>query len=331
LQDVLDDPRVDVVHVCTPNALHFAQARAVLEQGKHLICEKPLTTTAAEAAELVRLAEAAGVVAGVAYCYRYYPLLQQARHLISSGALGRVHHVRGLYLADELLHGDYLYYRFAPEMAGHSLAMGDVGIHWCDLAEHVTGQRIVELLADVQAVVPERVWQSDAPGAGPAPASAPAGAQSWRVPVTTEDCLSLLLRFDGGAHGVLSVSQVSPGYKNWIDLSVDGLEAGLDWNQEQPNTLAVRHLAPAWELIPKDPLLLAPAAATMARLPGGHPEGYADAFRNLIGSIYEAITRVRRGEAPGDGYPTLADGHRSIMLVEATLRSARERRWVTIP
>lgn len=330
LEQALDDVRVDVVHVCTPNALHYPIARAALERGKHLVCEKPLTTSPPEAAELQRLAEARGLVGGVAYCYRYYPLVRQAKHLVAAGALGPVHHVRGLYLADELLHREYLYYRFAPEIAGPSLTMADIGIHWCDLAEYVVGQRITELLADVQTVVPERVWRREAQGAGP-----PSGARmrddgSGLVTVSGEDCLSLLVRLDGGARGTLTASQVSAGYKNWIALSIDGGRGGLEWNQEQPNTLTIRRREPSSEVLPKDPAVLAPEAASLAHFPGGHPEGYPDAFRNLIASIYAAIARARDGKAPGGDHPTLDDGCRSVALVEAVLRSARERRWVSI-
>ena len=325
LGDVLDDPDVDVVHICTPNALHYPMARAVLERGKHLVCEKPLATDAAQAAELVHLAADAGVVAAVAYCYRYYPLVAQARYLVASGTLGTVHHVRGLYLTDELLHDDYLHYRFAPEVAGSSLAMADVGVHWADLVEHVMGQRIVELLADQQTVVSRRVWRRDAPGAGPRPAAARVDEVTHPMAVQGEDCVSLLLRFDGGARGNLVVSQVSAGYKNWLTFSIDGGAAGLEWNQEQPNTLTIRRRAPAWDVVPKDPTLLAPEAAALARAPGGHPEGYLDAFRNLIGCIYDAI------HGGASDYPTLAEGWRGVALVEATLRSARERRWVAMP
>src|SRR5581483_4229079 len=260
LDDVLADPSVDVVHVCTPNALHYALARAVLEHGKHLVCEKPLTTTLAEAQELVDLAQSRALVAGVAYCYRYYPLVRQARQLSADGALGAVHHVRGLYLADELLHDDYLYYRFAPEIAGPSLTMADVGSHWCGLAEHVTGQRIVELLADAQTVVSQRVWRRETPGAGPPPAATQPGDDSRVVAVDGEDCLSLLLRFDGGVRGSLTASQVSAGHKNCIALSIDGARGGLEWNQEQPNTLTIRRTA-SWEVLPKDPTLLGVEAA----------------------------------------------------------------------
>lgn len=329
LDDALDDPDVDVVHVCTPNSSHYPAARAALERGKHLLCEKPLTITTEQAEELVRLAAERGLVAGVAYCYRYYPLVRQARHLIASGALGRVHHLRGLYLADELLHDAYLYYRFAPKIAGPSLTMADIGVHWCDLAEYVTGQHIVELLADAQTVLPERVWRRAAPGAGPPPAGAQPDDAAHTVAVEGEDSVSLLLRFDGGARGTLTASQVSAGHKNWLTLSLDAAQGGLEWNQEQPNTLTVRRVA-GREVLPKDPTLLAAEAAALARLPGGHPEGYADAFRNLIESIYAAIARHRAGVAPGQEYPTLTDGYRGVALVEATLRSARERRWVSV-
>jgi predicted dehydrogenase len=301
----------------------------VLEHGKHLVCEKPLTTDSAQAAALVQLAGAHGVVAGVAYCYRYFPLVFQARHLVASGALGPVHQVRGLYLADELLHDQYFHYRFAPEIAGPSLAMADIGVHWCDLAEFVTGQRIVEVFADAHTVKAHREWHRGAPGAGPLPASGTGNDDSRLVPIAMEDCLSLLVHFDGGARGTLTVSQVSAGHKNWLTISVDGAAAGVDWNQEQPNTLSIRRQLTASEVLIKDPLLLAPDAARLARFPGGHPEGYPDAFRQCIASIYAAIDGS--GEASAAPYPTLADGLRGVVMVESVLQSAAERRWVVIP
>jgi predicted dehydrogenase len=252
------------------------------------------------------------------------------RDLVAGGAIGPVHHLRGLYLADELLHDAYFRYRFAPEIAGPSLAMADVGIHWCDLAEYVGGRRIVSVLADAQTVIPTRQWRRGAPGAGPPPSGAAAGDASFPMAVDSEDCLSLLLRFEGGARGALTVSQVSAGYKNWIALSVDGAIGGLDWNQEQPNTLSVRRRAPAWELVPKDPTLLGPDAAALTHAPGGHPEGYLDAFRNLIAGVYSAIDHVRRGEPAGSDYPTLEAGLHGVTLVEAVLTSAREERWVQV-
>jgi predicted dehydrogenase len=325
LGDVLGDPAIDVVHVCTPNALHYGMARAVLEHRKHLVCEKPLTTIATEAMELVKLAESMGVVAGVAYCYRYYPLVAQAQHLVAGGTLGAVHQIRGAYLADELLHDDYLYYRFDPAIAGPSLSMFDIGVHWCDLAEHVLGRCIVKVLADMQTVIPTRIWRSDTPGAGPRPA----GANSeGAVPVQGEDCLTLLAQFEGGVRGNLVVSQVSAGFKNWLTLSIDGAEAGLDWNQEQPNTLTIRRRSPAWEVVQRDPAILAPEAAALAHTPAGHPEGYLDAFYNLVSVIYRAIGNGH--PAATAAYPTLADGAHGIAIAEAAMQSAREGRWTSV-
>ncbi len=331
LEQALNDPRIDVVHICTPNALHYPMAAAVLAAGKHLVCEKPLATTSTEAADLVRLARAGNLVAGVGYCYRYYPLVRQMRRMIANGSLGPLHHMRGLYLADELLHDTYLHYRFAQEIAGPSLAMADIGIHWCDLVEHVTGERISAVFADTQTVVRTREWHRDMPGAGPLPEGAEAEGDHYRVSMHGEDCLNLLLRFAGGARGALTVSQVSAGHKNWITLSVDGKTGGLDWNQEQPNTLTVRRREPAWQVLPKDPMLMEPEASALAFAPGGHPEGYLDAFRNLIAGIYHAIERTQQGQPPDGDYPTLHDGWRGIAIMEAVLLSARDQRWVTVP
>jgi predicted dehydrogenase len=208
--------------------------------------------------------------------------------------------------------------------------MADIGVHWCDLAEHVTALRIEAVMADLQTVVQTRQWRRDLPASGPRPPGAGPDDDAFAMSVGAEDCLSVLLRFSGGARGALTVSQVSAGHKNWLTLSIDGAGGGLDWNQEQPNSLSVRRNAPAWALMSKDPTLMAPRAAAMAHAPAGHPEGYLDAFRNLIATIYDGIAHARRGEEAGQAFPSLEDGWRGVATAEAVLESARTQRWVTV-
>lgn len=331
LAPALADPAIDVIHVCTPNHLHYGQALAALRAGKHLVCEKPLTITPEESAALVA---AAGPrqVAAVCYCYRHYPLVQHLRAMVAAGELGPVHHVSGAYLTDEnSLPTDYNV-GMSPDLQP-SFAMADIGVHWCDLAEHVTGQRITELVADFQTVVPERVWRPDGPGHGPCPANArplPGGAGA-AVPMTMEDSLTLLLRFSGGARGTAHISKVSPGHKNWIQLDLEGREAASGWNQEEPNTLEIRRRGPGNVRLPRDAGALAPAVRTQTVLPPGHPEGYNDAFYNLLRPVYEDVVRAEAGAPLAGGYPTLADGHRSMVLVQAVLESVRTGGWVRVP
>lgn len=327
LDKVLADPSVDVIHVCTPNYLHHAMALAVLKSGKHLVCEKPLTTTSRDSAELMAAA-GPGQIAAVAYCYRYYPLAQELRSMISAGDLGNVHHISGAYLTDELSEPSDFSWVAVPDFGGPSFAMMDIGIHWCDLAEHVTGEHIVELLSDFQTVVPERIWRPDAPGHGPAPSGSRAvpGDVARLYPVPGEDSLCLLVRFSGGARGSVHISKVSLGRKNWIQLDVEGTQAAAAWNQEQPNTLEIRRRSMG-SVQHRDPTRMSDQARTVSSLPPGHPEGYHDAFFHLLRGAYADVLRSLHGEALAGGYPTLADGHRSMLIAEAALQSARTGRW----
>jgi predicted dehydrogenase len=323
LGELLEDDRVDVVHVTTPNHLHYPQVKEVLAAGKHVVCEKPLALTAAESGELVDLAEAAGVVNCTNFMARFYPLAQHARSLVRAGALGEIWNVHGSYLQDWLLRPTDWNWRLEPERGGDLRAIGDIGSHWLDLVQFVTGRRIVEVFADLQTVLPVRRRL-----AGPVQTFAQSEAEGEDVGIATEDLGHVVLRFDGGARGAVVVSQVSAGRKNRLAFELDGAEAALAWNSERPEELWLGSRDRPNEVLLRDPSLLQPAAREATTLPGGHSEGFAETFRELYKRVYRA---VENGAPPAEPeYPTFADGHWENVLGEAIALSSRERRWIDV-
>ncbi len=319
----LDAPGVEVVHNCTPNGLHYEVTRAALEAGKHVVSEKPLTVSVAEAEDLVRRADAAGVVASVNFNYRFYPLVQHARALVAAGEIGRVHLVHGHYVQDWLLRATDYNWRVEAGAGGASRAFADIGSHWCDLVQFVIGQRITRVMADLFTVHETR----EKPAAAAETFRASEGATET-VPVGTEDGANVLLQFEDGARGAVTISQVSAGRKNREWLEIDGSQSALAWSQERPNELWIGHRDRPNETLDKDPGLLHPDAQPYAHYPGGHPEGYPDGFKNHFLAVYRA---VRDGRPDTPDYPTFADGLRAVRLVDAVLESSRRQAWVDVP
>jgi predicted dehydrogenase len=311
------DRTVDVVHVTTPNALHGAVIDAALAHGKHVVCDKPLASTEAEARRLRDAARAAGVVHAVTFNYRGNPMVQQARAMVAAGEIGPVHLIHGAYLQDWLLEDTDYSWRLDPAQ-GQSSAMADIGSHWCDLAQHVSGQRIEAVLAHLSTVVATRVRP---PGA--VQAFAAAGEGGTRVPITSEDLAMVLLRFSGGAAGAVTVGQVCAGHKNDLRLEVCGGGGSLRWAQESQNELWIGARRKGNTTLAKDPTLLAPDAARYARLPGGHQEGWADAFFNVIRDIYAVIAHPIAGPDARTTMATFDAGYAAACLVDAVLRSHR--------
>jgi predicted dehydrogenase len=322
--ELLADPAVGIVHLATPNRLHFEQCRQALAASKHIVCEKPLAMTAAETAELVRLAAASPLVAAVNYNIRYYPLCLEARQRIADGLLGDIYHVTGSYVQDWLLYDTDFNWRVLPEEGGALRAVADIGTHWLDLVTWLTGLDVTSLCADLRTVIPTRLR----PPRGSVetfqgkPGAAPTGE---RVAIGTEDYGSVLLRLGGNASGCLTVSQVAAGRKNCLRFELAGSKSSLAWNSERPNELWIGHRDRPNELLIRDPALLSPAARRFTNHPGGHNEGFPDTLKQLFRSVYDAID----GKGPRS-YPTFADGHREMLLCEAILRSHREKGWVTL-
>ena len=266
-QQLLADPEIQVVHNCTPNHLHFGVNRDILAAKKHVVSEKPLAMNSTESRELVRLAQQAGVVHAIDFNYRYMPLVQQARAMCQRGDVGRVLAIHGSYLQDWLFKETDWNWRLVPELSGDSRAVADVGSHWCDLIQFVTGLKIVRVMADLVTIHPVRKRPKVEVETYAGKVLTP--EQLEDVKIGTEDYASVLLEFDSGAHGVLTVNQCAAGRKNRLYYEIDGANCGLAWDQETPNELWIGRRDGPNELLMKDPSLLYPEAASTPTIPAG--------------------------------------------------------------
>ncbi len=319
---LLNDPDVHVVHNATPNYLHYPVNAAAIAKGKHVVSDKPLAMTAAEAKSLLDAANKAGIVHAVTFNYRGNPLVQQARLAIARGDLGKPHFVYGTYLQDWLIKDTDYSWRLEPDKGGASSALGDIGSHWCDLAQHITGLRITEVLGDITTTIPKRKKPR---GSREAFQAAGSGEAFDLVDIQVEDLASVLVRFDNGAKGSFSVGQVCAGHKNDLVLEVCGPKGSMRWRQEHQNELWMGYRDKSNEILQKDPSLIDEGARAYAHLPGGHQESWADAFANLMRDIYGFIAA---GKKPSDPHPpafaTFEDGYRANVIVEAILQSAKK-------
>ena len=327
VDDLLADPTVDAVHVTSPNHLHGQHVRAALAAGKHVVCEKPLGVSAAETAELVARADEAGVVNAVCFNLRFYPQNQNAAALVAAGAIGEPRFVTGRYHQDWLLLETDWNWRLDGARQGGLRAVADIGSHWLDLARFLTGQQVVEVLADLHTFVAERnhpVGEVETFGA----AGVADDVERVRETMSSDDAAGLLLRFDGGGRGVCSVSQVSAGRKNTLEWELDGATSALAWSSEEPENLWIGHRERANEIAAKDPAVMTPAGVAAAGYPVGHVEGYPDTFRALFAAVYRDVAAGDPSAAPG--YPTFADGHDAMAVGEAVSASARSGTWCKV-
>ena len=292
---------VDVVHVVTPNAQHAEQALAALAAGKHVVCEKPIATTAADAERLVRARDASGLVGAVPFVYRYHPMVREARARVAAGGEA-VLSVDAAYLQDWLLGEDDGNWRAGSD-GGASRAFADIGSHLFDLIEFVTGERVVRVSALTRRVFDERAGQ----------------------PVSNEDIAAVLFQLSGGAPGTALVSQMAAGRKNGLTLEVHTGDAAYRFEQERPEDLWIGRRDGAL-LLPREEGILSPDAARLCRVPSGHPMGYQDAFNAFVADAYAATS----GAEPA-GLPTFRDGLRAAQLTEAVIASARDGVWVDTP
>jgi predicted dehydrogenase len=310
---MLDDPAVDVVHLTTPNHLHYDEVRAVLAAGKHVICEKPLAMNSEETGDLCRLAEDSGLVHAVNFNIRFYAQNQAARARVQAGEIGDVRLISGGYLQDWLLYDTDWNWRLDPAAGGSLRAVGDIGSHWLDLVTFITGRHVEAVMADLTTFIPVRRQPT-----GPVETFTASSGETVDTPMETEDSAGILLRLTGGTRAIATVSQVSAGRKNRLSWEIDGSEAALSWHSEAPEELWVGHRDRPNELLLRE----------AGDYPPGHAEGFPDTFKHLYRAVYRAVAAGGPPDEPD--YPTFVDGHEEALIGDAIARSHAEQRWVNV-
>jgi len=311
-RSLLDGGAVDVVHICTPNSSHASLASAAIEAGVNVVCEKPLTTDPASARLLTIAADRARLVATVPFVYRFHPMAREFRSRVLAGEPGQLAVIHGHYLQDWLARATDTNWRVSATLGGRSRAFADVGSHWCDLAEFVTGQRLARISARTSTVATER--------------GVPGGLDGL-LPVDTEDAVSLSFVTDRGVLGCAVICQVAAGRKNRLYVEVSGTEASFAFNQEEPEVLWVGR-QDASQVLMREPDTLSEDARRYCTLPAGHAQGYQDCFDNFVADTYSMI----RGGSVPTGLPTFVDGLRSTEITAAVLTSAaQDGSWVDVP
>ena len=329
---MLSDPSIDVVHICTPNKLHFPMAKKALEAGKHVVCEKPMTMTAAEAEELVAVARKSARVNAIHFNIRYYPLVRHAREMVRRGDIGRVYSVTGSYMQDWLIKDTDYSWRLEPEQSGPTRAVGDIGTHWMDLVGYVTGMHISSVNADMATFLPVRKKPRRA-------------VETWsgkvltnddydEVPVHTEDYASVMFHSAEGVQGVFTVNQMAAGHKNRVYFEIDGSEGSLEWEQHFPDYVKFTPRGKATEILSKRNSYITEKAHAAARIPSGHPEGYYVAFANTYRNILNAVAKKKAGEkltADDLDFPKVSDGVNGVKFVHAVIESSKkDGAWVSL-
>ncbi len=321
--DEVAESDVDVVHICTPNASHVPYAVQLMEAGKHVLCEKPLGVSLADATHAAEVAARTGVVNTMPFAYRFHPMVREMRARVQSEEFGSVNLVHGTYLQDWLLNPRATSWRVDPTEGGPSRAFGDIGSHWCDLVEWVSGDRIAELVSTTAISIPQR------PAATAASFSA-VESDAPLVDVTTEDTAMIMFRTVNGVVGSAVISQLCAGRKNRLWVEVDGAHQSAVFDQEQPEQLWIG-ADEATSLLVRDPNHGSPEQRRLATLPAGHAQGYAQCFEAFVADSYAAVDALDgRGETPV-GLPTFADGARAAAICDAMLKSAASKQWEQVP
>ncbi len=321
-KELIRDKDIEVIHNATPNYLHYEINLAIIGAGKHVLSEKPLGMNAKESRKMLEAARKAKIVHAINFVYRGYPLVQEARNMVQSGTLGNLFLLHGSYLQDWLLNKEDYNWRVEADKGGELRAIGDIGSHWCDLAQYISGLEIESVCADLSTFHATRIR----PPSGSVETFSKKKQKGEEVPIKTEDSGSVLIQFNNGTRGVFLVSQVSAGRKNRLWMEIDGSSKSVAWNQEEPNDLWIGEGKTHSINLPKDPGLMNAKTASFAHYPGGHPEGYPDSIKNLFQNVYRDILNGTR-----DGnYPTFADGYRADRVNAAILKSHQTRRWVKV-
>jgi len=326
--ELINDPNVECVHITTPNYLHFPMAKAAIAAGKHVLCDKPLAMTSVESAELVRLAKEAGVVAAINFNLRFYPLAHQVKAMIDNGELGEIFAINGSYQQDWLQKETDYSWRLEPDQSGDSRAIADIGSHWLDLIEFMTGRTVSRVCADFATFFPTRKKPLK-------PVETYSGkiltAEDYQdVPIETEDYATVLLHFENGAHGSVTVNQVAAGRKNRLFFEIYGSKKSVCFDSEKPNELWIGERDTYNGSLIRDPSLLVPVARDIVSYPGGHNEGFADTFKQCFNKLYTYIKDEGHKKGLPATFPTFEDGHRELLLCEAIVDSAKAERWLEV-
>ncbi len=325
-ESVLKDNAVNVIHITTPNKLHYKMAKAALEAGKHVMCEKPLAMTTDETRELVKVAEKSGKVAAVNHNMRFYPLCIQLKEMIKAGDVGDFFAVNGSYVQDWLLYDTDYNWRVLAEEGGAVRAIGDIGTHWLDLVQMITKTKVIKVCADLKTLHPIRKRPT---GEVETFSGKVADVQANQdVKINTEDCGAVLLRFENGAKGCLWVSQATAGRKNCLRFEISGTQKSAYWDSESPNEIWVGYRNKANERLLKDPGLALDNVRTYIGYPGGHNEGYPDSFKNCFKAFYSYIEKGDLNAEPD--FATFQDGHHEVALCEAILKSHQQEKWIDV-
>lgn len=323
LDEVLNDPRVKVVHVTSPNKAHYPQVMQILGAGRHVVCEKPLAMTAKESAEMAKFAKKTGLVAAVCHEIRFYPLNQQARGMMMKRELGDIRLITGYFHQDWLALPTDWNWRLEPEEGGVLRSVGDIGTHWLDLTSFITGLKATSVFADLATFVTERQKP-----VGPVETFTKARGKTVKKKITTDDVSTVLLRYENGARGVMSTSQVSFGKKCSLHWDITGSKASAAWHFEAPEQLWVGHRDRPNELLQRDPSLMNPMGRAAANYPGGHVEGFSDAWVSFFRQVYGDVAKGK--VAKTSTYATFEDGHYEMLFCDAVLKSAKTGRWVDV-
>ena len=323
LEQLLTDPDVQVVHVTSPNHLHYPQVKQILAAGRHIVCEKPLAMNADQSFEMVQLSKSSSSVTAVCYNTRFYALNQHASRMVANGELGEVRLITGHYHQDWLAKDSDWNWRLETEAGGPLRSVGDIGTHWMDLASFVTGLRPQAVMAELATFIPLRQKPT-----GPVETFVKAGGHGRDQKITTDDAAIILMKFSNGARGVMSTSQVSHGHKNDLQWNIAGSAATAAWRSEAPDQLWIGHRDQPNQILLRDPALMNTLGSAATTLPAGHIEGFADSFFALFRQIYGDVTSKKR--SPTSTYASFEDGHHQMLFCDAVLKSAKAGAWVNV-
>jgi len=323
--DTLLKDDIECVHICTPNNLHYEMSKAAILSGKHVVCEKPLATTVEEGKELLELAKEKGLVHAVHFNIRYYPMVRQMKAMQEKGELGEIYSIIGSYLQDWLYYVTDYNWRLEPELSGKSKAVADIGSHLMDLLEYISGVKITEVMADFNTIHPVRKKPLRAIETFSGKMLKPEDYEE--VPISTEDYATVLLRFDNGNKGVITVSQVDAGRKNRLSLEISGSKETFSWCSERPNEMWIGKRDEPNQILMRDPSLFEPESAKLISFPGGHNEGFPDTSKQMFKEVYH---NIRKATMDGATFPTFEAGLRELILCDRILESNEKQQWVKV-